>query len=160
MHLNVRAPPLSAFRSIARFFTRSPRAAGLSTNTASPNQIAGRNSRRTTPISPIPPTTNPRGELIFTSRVDKQFREAYERYRAAFERKRDERVLADATAAAWSWIPGTRKAPSQRAPGPTEKTLRTPSGSRSTTPVGSRKTSPSRQSSLSRATETEIEEQA
>lgn len=43
------------------------------------------------PIPPIPPSSNPRGELIFTSRVDKHFKESYEKYRAAFERRRDER---------------------------------------------------------------------
>ncbi|KAJ9116506.1 hypothetical protein QFC24_006739 [Naganishia onofrii] len=43
-------------------------------------------------IPPIPPTTNPRGELIFSSRVDKTFKEGYERYRAAFERRRAEKM--------------------------------------------------------------------
>lgn len=43
------------------------------------------------PLSPIPPSTNPRGELIFSARVDRAFRDGYERYRAAFERARAER---------------------------------------------------------------------
>ncbi|KAF5352280.1 hypothetical protein D9758_011970 [Tetrapyrgos nigripes] len=43
------------------------------------------------PISPIPPAKYPRGELIISSKVDKSFRESYERYRAAFERRREER---------------------------------------------------------------------
>ncbi|OBZ66352.1 hypothetical protein A0H81_13675 [Grifola frondosa] len=38
-----------------------------------------------------PTRTSPRGELIFSSRVDRAFREAYERYRAAFERRRERR---------------------------------------------------------------------
>lgn len=43
----------------------------------------------TNPIIPsIPPSSNPRGELIFSSRVHAAFREGYERYRDSYERKR------------------------------------------------------------------------
>ncbi|BGP24816.1 hypothetical protein JCM10295v2_003736 [Rhodotorula toruloides] len=42
------------------------------------------------PIPPIPPAQNSRGELIFSSRVNPQFREGYERYRAEWERRRAE----------------------------------------------------------------------
>ncbi|GAA5917278.1 hypothetical protein JCM5296_004843 [Sporobolomyces johnsonii] len=56
------------------------------------------------PIPPIPPAQNPRGELIFSSRVAPQFREGYERYRAEWERRRAEaRKLQTAAAAA---VPG------------------------------------------------------
>ncbi|KAM0752325.1 hypothetical protein T439DRAFT_205579 [Meredithblackwellia eburnea MCA 4105] len=43
---------------------------------------------RGVPLAPIPPATNPRGELIFSSRVSAQFREGYERYRGEWERRR------------------------------------------------------------------------
>lgn len=43
-------------------------------------------------IPTIPPSSNPRGELIFSSKVSNQFREGYERYRAAFERRRAEKM--------------------------------------------------------------------
>jgi len=149
MYLNVRTPPISApwplhilFRSPTEQTTRSSQ---------HPNSDFARSDRRTTTISPIPPSTNPRGELIFTSRVDKQFRDSYERYRAAFERKRDERVLADATAAAsarfWGWFPGSRgKLSASRKEVGMERSdggggNRTPSNSRSSTPVGSSKSS-------------------
>lgn len=50
-------------------------------------------SRR--PFAPqIPPCQNQRGEIIFSSRVDPDFREGYERYRNAFERKRREKMEA------------------------------------------------------------------
>jgi hypothetical protein len=77
----------------------------------------------------IPPTTNPRGELIFSSRVDRIFREAYERYRAAFERKRDERER-QAAARTWSgWF--LQKMPWSRAPTPaTDSSTSTPTQSR------------------------------
>lgn len=42
------------------------------------------------PIPPIPPAQNPRGELIFSSRVNPAFREGYERYRGEWERRRTE----------------------------------------------------------------------
>ncbi|GAA5965906.1 hypothetical protein JCM8115_000743 [Rhodotorula mucilaginosa] len=38
----------------------------------------------------IPPAQNPRGELIFSSRVSPAFREGYERYRGEWERRRAE----------------------------------------------------------------------
>ncbi|WRT70455.1 uncharacterized protein IL334_007453 [Kwoniella shivajii] len=47
-------------------------------------------------MATIPPSSNPRGELIFSSRVDKGFREGYERYRAAFERRREEKAREEA----------------------------------------------------------------
>jgi hypothetical protein len=56
------------------------------------------------PIAPIPPTNNPRGELIFSSRVHPGFRESYERYRAAFERKREEREREAAVKTWRGWI--------------------------------------------------------
>ncbi|GAA5978163.1 hypothetical protein JCM5350_007418 [Sporobolomyces pararoseus] len=42
------------------------------------------------PIPPIPPAQNPRGELIFSNRVNPSFREGYERYRGEWERRRKE----------------------------------------------------------------------
>ena len=60
----------------------------------------------------IPPAANPRGELIFHSKVSPTFREGYERYRAAFERRRSERLEAKRrsgwrwwlyTGAGWGW---------------------------------------------------------
>lgn len=47
-------------------------------------------SRTAVPLPPIPPSQNPRGELIFSSRVTPQFREGYERYRGEWERRRSE----------------------------------------------------------------------
>ncbi|TKY89076.1 hypothetical protein EX895_001607 [Sporisorium graminicola] len=44
--------------------------------------------------SSIPPAQNSRGELIFSSKVSPDFREGYERYRAAFERRRAEKIAA------------------------------------------------------------------
>ncbi|POY72266.1 hypothetical protein BMF94_4709 [Rhodotorula taiwanensis] len=47
-------------------------------------------SRQPVPLPPIPPSLNPRGELIFSSRVSPAFREGYERYRGEWERRRAE----------------------------------------------------------------------
>ena len=44
--------------------------------------------------SSIPPAQNSRGELIFSSKVSPEFRQGYERYRAAFERRRAEKIAA------------------------------------------------------------------
>lgn len=40
----------------------------------------------------VPPACNERGEMLLSSRVDTEFREGYERYRNAFERKRREKM--------------------------------------------------------------------
>lgn len=56
------------------------------------------------PIPPIPPSNNPRGELIFSSKVKPDFREGYEKYRAAFERRREERKTLESRGK-WKWIP-------------------------------------------------------
>jgi len=150
MYLNVRAAPLAAPWPFSILFGSPPPIPPSSTSVKSQRTSKldpSRAGRRATPISPIPPSSNPRGELIFNSRVDKQFRESYERYRAAFERKRDERVLADAAEAAsakiWTWLPGSRgKAPGAGRSDSSEKmerwergNRRSPSSSRSTTPV-------------------------
>ncbi|WWD20504.1 hypothetical protein CI109_104980 [Kwoniella shandongensis] len=66
-----------------------------------PPSVTVNNSRRASGTPPtvmpsIPASTNPRGELIFSSRVDRSFREGYERYRAAFERRREEKAREEA----------------------------------------------------------------
>ncbi|PWN32619.1 uncharacterized protein FA14DRAFT_126497, partial [Meira miltonrushii] len=75
MYLNTRAAPR---KSIFSYFRQQESAFTL----------------RRTPlhIPTIPPSSNPRGELIFSSKVSNQFREGYERYRAAFERRRAEKM--------------------------------------------------------------------
>lgn len=95
MYLNVRRPPLRSkiyFNPLSFFFPRptevSPSSPGVKVSfTTSPQPAIGSTST-SVPIPPIPPTTNPRGELRFSSRVDRSFRDGYERYRANFERKR------------------------------------------------------------------------
>jgi hypothetical protein len=52
-----------------------------------------------TVMAQIPPSANPRGELIFSSRVDHHFEDGYKRYRTAFERRREERAREEAAAA-------------------------------------------------------------
>jgi len=134
MYLNMRqAPRESPYNPLSYLFPRpsSPSSRPASqgrTRSPSPTQL-GRRSSSAVPMPSIPPTTNPRGELIFSSRVDRVFREAYERYRAAFERKRDERErqAAARTWNGWLW----QKMPWNRAPTPTpDSSTPTPSQSR------------------------------
>jgi len=147
MYLNVRSPPMQIPWPLNHILpSRTPDA------TSSPHATRGRaetvsrdHERRTTTIPPIPPSTNPRGELIFTSRVDKNFRESYERYRDAFERRRNEKALAEASMSTWGkmarWIPWSNAAaPVRKDCGPErEGGQRTPGSSRypsrSVTPI-------------------------
>jgi hypothetical protein len=133
MYLNMRqAPRRSPFDPLSYLFPRP----SFSGRSASPNRARspsptrlGKRSSSTVPMPSIPPTTNPRGELIFSSRVERGFREAYERYRTAFERKRDER---ERQAAARTWIGWLlQKLPWNRpAPPTTDSATSTPSQSR------------------------------
>jgi hypothetical protein len=86
MFLNVRRPPLQFYWNPLSFFFPRP------VEPSHPPSIINhrlRSTSATLPIPPIPPAANSRGELIFSSRIDKNFRESYERYRSAFERKRE-----------------------------------------------------------------------
>lgn len=115
MYLNVRQPPLRSklpFSPFAFLFPRtspasSPTPISVSASTSSrrrspsPQRASKRSS--SVPIAPIPPSSNPRGELIFSSRVDKAFRDSYERFRNAWERRREarENVVYQATWLGW-----------------------------------------------------------
>ena len=63
-----------------------------------------RPSHNATVMGQIPPSSNPRGELIFSSRVDKSFKEGYERYRNAFERRREEKAMEEARRNGGRWF--------------------------------------------------------
>jgi len=97
MYLNARHKPFSSrlYNPLSVFVSRgseaqlSPAPAGE--GRADTNSNRKKMLRRSSvPINPIPPSNNPRGELIFSARVDPAFREGYEKYRAGFERRRDE----------------------------------------------------------------------
>ncbi|KAA1471965.1 hypothetical protein DENSPDRAFT_148486 [Dentipellis sp. KUC8613] len=120
MYLNTRKAPRSfPLNPLSYLFPRptppSHSATPSPRRSPSPTKL-GKRSSSTVPIPPIPPATNPRGELIFSSRVDRSFRESYERYRSTFERKRDERerIVAGRTWTGWIWL----KMPWNRPPAP------------------------------------------
>jgi len=153
MYLNVRKPPLRSkfrFNPMSFFFHRpsEPQPPPV----PSPTHPAARSASTTIPQ--IPHSTNPRGELIFSSRVDRSFRESYERYRAAFERKRDERQRLATAETWWGWfmlkMPWSEKLPVPPSPGLVNTHTRTLStsrrgrgtGSTGPTPNSSRRSSP------------------
>ncbi|SCV72163.1 BQ2448_4857 [Microbotryum intermedium] len=80
-----------------------------STSSLKRSGSGGRSSSIGIPLPPIPPAQNPRGELIFSSRVSPQFREGYEKYRHEWERRRIEAQALAHTAGksgsgiAWLW---------------------------------------------------------
>lgn len=145
---------------------------------APPTRPSGRPRSAGAPITPIPPPTNPRGELIFNSRVDKGFRESYERYRTAFERAKDEQKRRKyeerAKKAWWNWFLMRKVGESGTAGKEKEGTpeggtilataapkrgrlVRTPTGSRASTPLSSRKPSPAGSTSSTRRRSANIE---
>ena len=149
MHLNMRQPPLRSklpFNPFAFLFARPPAHPPQSPTQPQPVRRrspspSGSTARRSSsvPLAPIPPASNPRGELIFSSRVDRSFRESYDRYRAQFERRREERERAVYMQTWTGWLhlkmPWMRKAGAgtpQGQPGQGQG-----SGSGTNTPVGS-----------------------
>ncbi|KAG5728449.1 hypothetical protein E4T56_gene19012 [Termitomyces sp. T112] len=123
MYLNVRKPPLRTkfrFNPLSFFFPRpsTPSApSSQSLRLPSPSRSLSPSPRRarspsvppgaSIPIPEIPPASNPRGELIFSSRVDRAFREGYDRHRAAFEKRRGEREReASRRSGTVGWIVG------------------------------------------------------
>ena len=76
--------------------------------------------QRRTPIQPVPPPHNERGEILFSSRVHASFRDGYERYRNAFERKRKEKLEAQRRSRP-SWFTYLWSTPAKPAPPASEK---------------------------------------
>lgn len=111
MHLNTRRPPLHhlLLSFLPSFVRPHLPATSTSTPTVPPPQTKQVRRASGSGVMPsIPPSSNPRGELIFSSRVDRGFREGYERYRSAFERRREEKERKER--AGW-WRLWRRKAP-------------------------------------------------
>ncbi|KAI0672571.1 hypothetical protein C8Q78DRAFT_1188679 [Trametes maxima] len=139
MHLNMRQPPLRTkipFNPFAFLFARpseppsptSPTSQHMR-RTRSPSPSRGSIRRSSSvPIPSIPPASNPRGELIFSSRVDRSFRESYDRYRAQFERRREVRERMEYAQTWVGWL--HLKMPWMRQPA---------AGSGAATPVGAGK---------------------
>ncbi|ORY35912.1 hypothetical protein BCR39DRAFT_556037 [Naematelia encephala] len=104
MHLNMKRPRLTPATLLAYLPFSIPFLGTLPTSsisqlkppTAPPAPIKTRRLSSNGVMATIPPSNNPRGELIFSSRVDRSFREGYERYRAAFERRREEKAREEA----------------------------------------------------------------
>ncbi|CEL58728.1 hypothetical protein RSOLAG1IB_08774 [Rhizoctonia solani AG-1 IB] len=139
LHLNVRTQPISPPAPLKYLFPRP--AAATSPVSPSPTHPLRKGAFRKAQLNPIPPTNNPRGELIFSNRVDRSFREAYERYRSVWERKREEHLAANRRSwFGWLWFMNNKPIP-VGAPGkdrgrttPTPGSSRTPS--RRSSPAG------------------------
>jgi len=76
----------SSFRSTTALRSTTP----SPNNSPPPSPTSSTTGGGGIPIPPIPPAQNPRGELIFSNRVNPNFREGYERYRGEWERRRKE----------------------------------------------------------------------
>lgn len=125
MHLNLKRARPSLRSLLPLPFLRSPSPpANAKPAPLPPNKppVAALNSNRkvsgpSTVMAQIPPSANPRGELIFSSRVDRSFREGYERYRTAFEKRREEKAREEIIRSGRKWW--AKGVPSARATTPT-----------------------------------------
>lgn len=98
MYLNTRTSVASRWWSLRRFLnsqhTHNTSAVSLNSTSAHAHKSSSATSNPRRAISSIPPAQNSRGELIFSNKVSPEFRQGYERYRAAFERRRAEKLAA------------------------------------------------------------------
>ncbi|KAF8717431.1 Spo7-like protein, partial [Rhizoctonia solani] len=107
LHLNVRTQPISPPAPLKYLFPRPTTATSPTTA-----QQLRKGVIKKAQLNPIPPTNNPRGELIFSNRVDRSFREAYERYRSVWERKREEHLAANRRSwFGWLWFISNKPIP-------------------------------------------------
>ncbi|EPQ25738.1 uncharacterized protein PFL1_06732 [Pseudozyma flocculosa PF-1] len=98
------SPSPSSASSSTTQRSKPPPAAAASGAAAGGGGGGARTTHRRSAIPPIPPSQNPRGELIFSTKVSSDFRDGYERYRAAFERRRSEKMLAKRRRSWKRWI--------------------------------------------------------
>ncbi|QRW25703.1 Spo7 domain protein [Rhizoctonia solani] len=107
LHLNVRTQTISPPAPLKYLFPRPTTATSPTTA-----QQLRKGVIKKAQLNPIPPTNNPRGELIFSNRVDRSFREAYERYRSVWERKREEHLAANRRSwFGWLWFISNKPIP-------------------------------------------------
>ncbi|PWN30231.1 hypothetical protein BDZ90DRAFT_7514 [Jaminaea rosea] len=150
MYLNTRPPPTKSWwrRALPFISSTSPTEAGPhaprspGNNASQTRLVRGPPSPtssgdatptvRRVPIPPIPPSSNPRGEIIFSNRVAPNFREGYERYRNAFERRRREKLeAARQESSPWrftNWVTGGQQGQQRAGPDDQEKQQGTPTG--------------------------------
>lgn len=147
MYLNVRRPPTTWYSILSLLplpASLKPAAAPLRAAAAvaplkNPRPGSARRvSHGQQVMAQIPPSQNPRGELIFSSRVDSYFEDGYKRYRAAFERRREERAREEARLAGPWWSRWMRRRRASLPP----RTGPTPPASRRGTPDPGAKLSP------------------
>ncbi|CAK9779467.1 hypothetical protein CC85DRAFT_330751 [Cutaneotrichosporon oleaginosum] len=156
MYLNVRRPPTTWYSLLSHLPLPASLKPSPAPLRAAPTKAAGPKGRRVSHgqqvMAQIPPSSNPRGELIFSSRVDPHFEEGYKRYRAAFERRREERAREEARLAGAWWARWYRRRPKVSTPptsrrGTPDPTARSPPASPRRVPDRtSRSPSPSKES--------------
>ncbi|KZO99421.1 hypothetical protein CALVIDRAFT_561281 [Calocera viscosa TUFC12733] len=102
MYFNIRSPSMFPYPLSLLF--QPPPAAPSHPSTPATLTIPSLQPSSRSPLQPLPPSSNPRGELIFSSRIPPSFRDAYESYRAGFERRRAKRSQAQR----WYYLPFLR----------------------------------------------------
>ncbi|EJT98376.1 hypothetical protein DACRYDRAFT_118662 [Dacryopinax primogenitus] len=101
LYFNIRSPSIFPY-PLSLLFQSPPHPPHPPTQSApSPPHHASRSA-----LQPLPPASNPRGELIFSARVSPTFKDAYEAHRAGFERMRAKKRQPNKWWAL-SWVSGT-----------------------------------------------------
>lgn len=90
-----RVPSSSGLRTSR---SRSPQSSSSSSSSSSFSAISSRNP---VPLAPLPPANNPRGELIFSSKVSQHYRDGYDKYRSDWERRRQSTRKPELSYTAW-----------------------------------------------------------
>lgn len=104
MYLNTRVATSARWWSWLPFLTDSPNHKPASAKSTANGSSSSLTTQRRAMLAGIPPSQNTRGELIFSTKVDTDFREGYEKYRAAFERRRAEKMAAKRALSWKRWL--------------------------------------------------------
>lgn len=105
MHLNTNAP---GYFSFLNFWSKPVVSARMSTRSTPVSPSKGSEKSRPTspsdrtPLQTMPVASNPKGEIMFSHRVDSGFVEGYERYRAEWERRKNTSGVPSGTTTARS----------------------------------------------------------
>lgn len=104
MYLNTRVATSARWWSWLPFLTDSPNHKPTPSKSTTNGSSSSLTTQRRAMLAGIPPSQNTRGELIFSTKVDTDFREGYEKYRAAFERRRAEKMAAKRALSWKRWL--------------------------------------------------------
>ena len=158
MYLNAATPSILPF-PVPSFHRKPGKLVTITTSTipsSPPRNPQAQQSSPRQPLTNIPPPSNPKGELMFSSRIDPNFIDGYTKFRNEWHKRR---AVAHPPASSTAWLFGRKVRTEQPVAPPKDELhplMHTPSNrgrdahrSASSTPSSSRRSSPAPRRSVS-----------